>query len=100
MAAKKVTCINKPHHQSTHEHITHIGNLEDRWRVTKERAIYEIDNSINQYYTLDETTGKACLVAVVREAGKAPYLRTHADGIFNDNLLAQAECGAACIIAG
>ena len=98
MAVKKVTCINKPHDQSAHEHITHIGNLEERWRVTKERAIYEIDNGINQYYTLDETTGKACLVVVVREARNAPYLRTHADGIFNDNLLVQAECGAVCII--
>jgi hypothetical protein len=27
---------------------------------------------------------------------KAPYLRTHADGKFNDNLLAQDECGSAC----
>jgi hypothetical protein len=35
-------------------------------------------------------------IAVVREPGKAAYLRTHADGKFNDNLLAQDECGSAC----
>jgi hypothetical protein len=38
-------------------------------------------------------------VAVVREDGKVPFLRTHADGIPNDNLLKQPECGADCVIA-
>jgi hypothetical protein len=34
----------------------------------------------------------------VRESGKHPYLRTHADGKYNDNLLAQAECDSTCRI--
>jgi hypothetical protein len=32
----------------------------------------------------------------VREPGRHPFLRTHADGKWNDNLLAQQECGANC----
>jgi hypothetical protein len=35
-------------------------------------------------------------IAVVREAGRRPFLRTHADGQWNDNLLAQPECGSNC----
>jgi hypothetical protein len=30
----EVTCINKPDRFSTHEHITHIGNLAGQWRLT------------------------------------------------------------------
>ena len=96
MAQHQVTCINKPHHQSTHEHITHIGNLQEHWRVTRESAIRQIDSNSEQYYTVEHQTGKQCYVGVVREAGKHPYLRTHADGKWNDNLLAQPECDTSC----
>ena len=99
MAEKQVTCINKPHHQSAHEHITHIGNAAEKWRVSRETAIYQIEANINQFYTIDRMTGKKCHVGVVREAGKQPYLRTHADGKWNDNLLAQPECDSSCRIA-
>ena len=98
MAEYHVTCINKPEHLSSHEHITHIGNLAERWRVTREAAIHQIENKISQFYTIDRTTGKRCYVGVVREVGKNPYLRTHADGKWNDNLLAQAECDSSCRI--
>jgi hypothetical protein len=37
-------------------------------------------------------------VGVVRELGKLPYLRTHADGKCNDNLLALAECDGSCAL--
>ena len=100
MAEKHVSCINKPNHMSSHEHITHIGNSSEGWRETRELAIHEIDNNINQFFTIDRTTGKKCYVGVVREAGKNPYLRTHADGKWNDNLLAQPECNGSCRLVG
>jgi hypothetical protein len=100
MAEKQVTCINKPNHMSSHEHITHIGNAGEGWRETRELAIHEIDNNINQFFTIERTTGKKCYVGVVREAGKNPYLRTHADGKYNDNLLAQPECNGSCRLVG
>jgi hypothetical protein len=46
----------------------------------------------NTFFVLDARTGKRADVGVVREAGKAPYLRTHADGYYNDNLLALDQC--------
>lgn len=98
MAEHQVTCINKPHHQSAHEYITHIGNLAAQWRITRESAITQIDNNTSQFYTVDKTTGKKCFVGIVRETGKQPYLRTHADGKWNDNLLAQVECDSSCKI--
>jgi hypothetical protein len=96
MAEFEVTCINKPHHQSPHEHITHIGNVAAAWRLTRESAIARIDAG-EQYYTVDKTTGRKVYIGVVRNDGtKAPYLKTHADGKWKDNLLAQQECGSSC----
>ncbi|MGB9985207.1 MULTISPECIES: DUF3892 domain-containing protein [unclassified Herbaspirillum] len=71
----------------------HTGN---KWRHTREAAITRIESKTEAFYTVDKATGKRIYIGVVREAGKAPYLRTHADGKWNDNLLAQGECGADC----
>lgn len=97
----EVTCINKPDRFSAHEHITHIGNPAGQWRLTRELAIKKIDAKEEAFYTIDRPTGKKVYVGVVRGDGnKAPYLRTHADGKWNDNLLALAECTGVCHIIG
>lgn len=97
MSEFEVTCINKPNRESRHEHITHIGNTGAGWRLTREVAIGRIESNQETFYTVDRQTGKRAYVGVVRETGKTPYLRTHADGKWNDNLLAQRECdGTAC----
>jgi hypothetical protein len=101
MKEYEVTCINKPDHSNIHEHITHIGNLASQWRVTRELAIQKIDAGQEAFYTVDKSTGKKMYVGVMRGDGnKAPYLRTHADGKWNDNLLAQSECTGSCKIVG
>ena len=87
---RKVTCVRKPDRYSTHEHITHIGGYG--WEVSRETAISQIENSNYVYYTTDTKTGDVALVHVVYETGKLPYLRTHADGQYNNNLLELAEC--------
>jgi hypothetical protein len=97
MAEHLVTCITKPNRDSRHEHITHIGNVAENWKITRERAIQLIDAKQAAFYTVDKATGRKAYVGVVRGDGnKAAYLRTHADGRWNDNLLAQYECGAYC----
>jgi hypothetical protein len=98
MAEFQVTCINKLDHLNLHEHITHIGNREDQWRLTVEGAIYQIENKVSQFYTLDRANRKRAYLEVVRELGKVPYLKTHADGKWTDDLLAQGECGENCRI--
>jgi hypothetical protein len=97
----EVTCVNKPDRTNTHEHITHIGNVANQWRVTRELAIKKIDAKEETFYTIDRTTGKKVYVYVVRRDGnKAPYLRTYADGKWQDNLLALAECNGVCRLIG
>ena len=96
MGDYQVTCINKPDRFSQHDHITHIGNTAGGWKITRESAIQRIESKSDSFYTIDATIRKRAEVGVVREAGKLPYLPTHADGKWNDNLLALAECGGSC----
>ncbi|WP_107313537.1 DUF3892 domain-containing protein [Burkholderia metallica] len=97
MKEYEVNCVNKSNRGSRHEHITHIGHTGNMWRLTTDVAIARIESKSEAFYTVDRTTGKRAYIGVVREGGgKAPYLRTHADGKWNDNLLAQGECGVAC----
>jgi len=92
MADAQVTCITKPHPQSPHEHITHLGNPKANWVWTRDQVIASIDANTNTFYVVDPTNGKRADVGVIREAGKAPFLRTHADGQWNNNLLALNQC--------
>jgi hypothetical protein len=89
MADVQVTCINKQDRNSSHEGITHLGNPSAGWRWTRSGVIASIEQKTNTFYTL--VNGKRADVAVVNgPSGK--YVRTHADGKWNDNLLAFPEC--------
>lgn len=91
MADVQVTCIIKPHPESPHEHITHLGN-PPKWLWSREQVIASIEAKTNTFFVRDARTGKRAEVGVVRQAGKAPFLRTHADGYWNDNLLSLNQC--------
>jgi hypothetical protein len=92
MADVQVTCITKPHPQSPHEHITALGNPSAGWKWSREDVIRSIDAGTNTFYVLDPYTGMRSDVGVVRTAGKAPYVRTRADGDWNNNLLSLNQC--------
>jgi hypothetical protein len=92
MAEVEVTCITKPRPQSPHEHITHVGNPKAGWTWPRERVVQSIDAKSNTFFVVDPKTGKRANIGVVRAAGHAPYLRTYADGIWNDNLLSLNQC--------
>lgn len=87
MADVQVTCINKLTRQNTHEGITHLGNSTGKW--TRSQVIQWIEAGTNTFYTL--VGGKRANVAVVN-GSNGKYVRTHADGQWNDNLLALPEC--------
>lgn len=97
MSRHLINCINKPHHLSPHEHITFIGNDTGNWKISVAKAVtcLEAANG-DRFYTLDKQTGRHIEIGVVRQQGKVPYVRTRADGKWNDNLLAQKECPATC----
>jgi len=88
MADVQITCIRKPHPLGRHEHITHVGSGGQIW--TREQVIAWIDRKEHSFYT--SVGGKRANIGVRREQGKASYLQTHADGYWNDNLLALAQC--------
>lgn len=92
MADAQVTCITKPHPQSPHDHITHLGNPAANWVWPREQVIESIDAKTNTFYVLDPVSGKRADIGVYRQAGKAPYLRTHADGQWDNNLLSLNQC--------
>jgi hypothetical protein len=92
MADVQVTCITKPDPQSPHEHITHVGNPKGGWKWSREQVVASIDAKANTFFVLAPKDGKRADIGVVRVAGRAPYLRTYADGVWNDNLLSLDQC--------
>ncbi len=92
MADVQVTCILKPHPQSPHEHITHLGNPAGNWMWAREKVVESIHAKTNTFYVLDPGNRKRADIGVVREPGKAPYLRTYADGRWDNNLLSLNQC--------
>jgi Protein of unknown function (DUF3892) len=92
MADVKVTCITKPNPQSLHEHITHLGNPMNGWKWTREQVIASIEAKSNTFYVVDPKSGKRSEIGIVRPTGRLPYLRTHADGEWNNNLLSLNQC--------
>ena len=98
MAEYQVTCITKPAGLDHHGDITHIGNLEDKWRLTLDGAIYQIENKVSTFYIVDPATGRQCFLEVVRELGKKKYLKAHMDAKWIDGLLTQEACDENCKI--
>lgn len=86
----QVSCINKTPRNNTHEGITHLGGTGGTgWKWTRQQVIDSIRAKTNTFYT--QVGGKRADVGIV-EGANGPYLRTHADGSWNDNLLALPEC--------
>jgi hypothetical protein len=93
MADCKITHIRKPDRFNSHEHITHVGNLAANWIWTREAVILSIEAKTNTFYVYDEKDKKRSEVGVVNpNDGRLPFLRTHADGYWNDNLLSLPQC--------
>jgi hypothetical protein len=87
MADARVTCINKQPRDNPHEGITHLGGKE--WKWTRAQVIQSIRDGTNTFHTFEG--GKRADIGIV-EGPNGPYVRTYADGQWNDNLLALPEC--------
>lgn len=87
MADVQVTCINKQPRNNTHEGISNLGGSS--WRWTRSQVIQSIEAKTNTFYT--KVGGYRAEIGVVNGAS-GKYVRTYADGKWNDNLLALPEC--------
>lgn len=83
----QVQCINKQPRNNPHEGITHLGGAG--WKWTRDQVIQSIEARTNTFFT--HVNGKRADVGVVN-GPNGKYVRTHADGQWNDNLLALREC--------
>ena len=92
MADVQVTCITKPPPQSPHEHITHVGNPAAGWKWPREQVVASIDAGSNTFFVIDPNNGKRANIGVVRQAGRAPFLRTRPMESGTSNLLALNQC--------
>jgi hypothetical protein len=92
----QITCITKSHNNGSHEHITCVGNPSVPWKCPTAQVIESIDRKTNTFFVQDPHTRKRADVGVVRPPGSPAYLRTYADGLWNDNLLAQKQCSSSC----
>jgi hypothetical protein len=88
MADVQITCINKLPRDNSHEGITHLGGYG--WKWTRQQVVESINAKTNSFFTM--VGGSRADVGVVN-GPSAPYVRTYANGNWNDNLLALPECG-------
>lgn len=90
MAVVYVACINKQPRNNPHEGITHLGGPGGGgWKWTRQQVIESIEARTNSFFT--EVDGNRADIAVV-DGPNGKYVRTHADGKWNDNLLSLPEC--------
>lgn len=94
MTDYRIDCVNKPHRDSPHEHITHVGGPNPdgngRWKDTVANVVGFIDRKQHRFYTKEGNA--SAWVNVRTSANGHKFLQTYADGIWKDNLLALAEC--------
>jgi len=94
MADYRIDCVTKPHRNSPHEHITHVGgqnpNGVGRWEDTVPNVVRFIETKQHRFYTR-EGNASAWVLVRTSPAGRK-FLQTCADGIWKDNLLALNEC--------
>lgn len=88
----EVKCIKKTNRADPHERIQGIGGLNGdgtRWYLPEDKAIAGIESGQWKFWT--SGGGKSVWVIIATHNGRK-YLKTEADGIHPNNLLALPEC--------
>ena len=86
----RISCINKTNRTDPHERIQNVGGFTDKhWKISVDAAIAYIETDEWSFYTHEG--GKVAEVVVATHKGHK-YLKTVADNLQPDNLLALPEC--------
>lgn len=92
MADCRITCIKKTTGGGSHEHISHVGNTAGNWMWTREKTIRSIESGTNTFFVMDSFGKRSEVGVVYPKDGRQPFLRTYANGEWNDNLLSLNVC--------
>ncbi|MBN9389686.1 MAG: DUF3892 domain-containing protein [Chloroflexi bacterium] len=87
MARYQVTCVTT--RDNTHEGITFLAG--PNFQGTKQQVINSINNG-NVFYVIDRYNSRESIVEIVKDSVRGDYLRTSADGFYNNNLLSLPSC--------
>ena len=88
----EIQCINKTDRTNPHERIHSVGGVNPSgtlWKLTLDQAIAGIESGKWSFWT--KGGGKTADVVIALHLGHK-YLKTTADGVHPDNLLALREC--------
>lgn len=91
MARHRITCIVKPDPQNRHEHITHVGCAGESLLWPRSKVIKALEGKTDTFYVHEGNKEVEVVVAYPTD-GRAPFIRTRADGVWKDNLLALNQC--------
>ena len=88
----QIQCINRTDRTDPHERISHVGGVNEdgsRWKLTLDEAILGIENGKWTFWTMGG--GRRADVIMATHNGHK-YLKTVADGVHPNNLLALPDC--------
>jgi hypothetical protein len=89
----EIKCIVKTDRSDPHERISRVGGVNadgTPWGLSEDDAIAGIDNGTWRFWT--QGGGKSVWVIIAVSAAGHRYLKTEADGIHPNNLLALPPC--------
>ncbi|WP_333010463.1 DUF3892 domain-containing protein [Kluyvera sichuanensis] len=95
MVDVRLTCITLSDSDATHEHITHVGSPQftpqgSKWTVAD--VVRAIENKQHTFYVTDSYGKRADVGVVDPGGGRRKFIRTYADGRWNNNLLSLPKC--------
>lgn len=88
----RIQCVNKTNRQDPHERIHSVGGVNPDgtpWKMTQTAAIQGIKDGTYKFWTFGG--GKSVWVVIATHNSRE-YLKTEADGVHPNNLLALPEC--------
>lgn len=91
MARHEISCINKTARYNPHERIQNVGGIRASgvaFKITQPACILEIERG-EEFFV--HRAGRVAKVVIATHSGNK-YIKTEADGVQPDNLLALPEC--------